>query len=147
VEAEMKIPIAQRWITPNGGDLKVGACYRCGKPVKPGKATVMEEDMHACQFHDLGVPEENISALVVVGLDCAKTLRRLAVEEGTPNTPERRPEVLERASVFNAKKRQAMLDLKPEDGLYCVKDVILAYCDFVDQVIEEQRPKAGLKSR
>lgn len=141
----MKIPIAQRWIMPKGAVYEVGICFRCGKPVKPGKATVMEEDMHACQFHDMGVPEENISGLMVVGLDCAKTLRRLAVEEGTPNTPERRQEVLERALVYNAKHREETIALEPGAGLYSLKEKILAYCDFIDQVIEEQLQKAGLK--
>lgn len=143
----MKIPIAQRWIMPKGGSYEVGICFRCGKPVKPGKATVMEEDMHACQFHDMGVPEENISGLMVVGLDCAKTLRRLAVEEGTPNTPERRLEVLERAHAYNAKERQETLALEHGAPLYSLKEKTLAYCDFIDKVIEEQRQQTGLKSR
>ncbi|WP_274644265.1 hypothetical protein [Pseudomonas serbica] len=141
----MSIPVANRWITPKGGDLKVGICYRCGKPVKLEKATVMEEDLSVAQFHDLGVPEENINALVVVGLDCARTLRRLAVEEGTPNTPERRLEVLERALVFNEKQRQEMLSLQPGDGFYTVRDGVVAYCDFIEQVGKEQLRQAAVK--
>lgn len=142
----MKTPIAQRWIMPNGGAYKVGFCFRCGKPVKPVKATVMEEDKNACTYHDMGVPEENISGLMVVGLDCAKTLRRLAVEEDAPNTPERRPEVLERALVFNAKYRQEMMVLQPGEPLYSIKEETLAYCDFIDQVIAEQRRQEGKQS-
>ena len=143
----MKTPNSQRWIMAKGGHCVVGVCFRCGKQVKPEKATVMEEDMHACQYHDMGVPEENISGIMVVGLDCAKTLRRLAVEEGTLNTPERRPEVLERAHAYNAKDRQETLALEPDSSRYWIKEKSLAYCDFIDQVIDLQRPKAGLDSR
>lgn len=129
---------ANLWIMPKGGSSKAGICFRCGKPVIPSKATVMEEDKDACHYHDLGVPEASISGLLVVGLDCAKSVRKLAVEEGVPNTPERRSEVLVRARAFNAKQRQQTQALMPGAPLFWCKAETLAYCDFVDQVIDEQ---------
>lgn len=136
-----------QWILPKGGSSIAGTCFRCGKPVKIEKAAVMEEDKNACHYHDLGVPEESISSVLVVGSDCAKTLRRLAVEEGVPNTPERQQEVWDRVSARTAVERKQTQELQQGDSMFFRKEATLAYCDFIDQVLVEQRKQAEKKGQ
>lgn len=103
----------------------------------------MEEDVRYSTYHDLGVPEDHIDAIMVVGLDCAKTLRRLTLEEESPVTSISLYERLDRMTVFNEKQRQQWLASEPDPK--DLRKERLDYCDFIDQVIADQRQKAESK--
>lgn len=139
----MKTSGMYRWIGKDCGDLRAGICFRCGKALKPGKAVVMEEDVRYSTYHDLGVPEDHIDTIMVVGLDCAKTLRRLTLEEESPVTSISLYERLDRMTVFNEKLRQQWLASEPDPK--DLRKERLDYCDYVDQVIADQRQKAESK--
>lgn len=62
----------------NGGTFKPWHCHRCGNPVRPENAVVLEESGSSCEFHDFGMPEGESMGLAVFGRDCAAYLRRRA---------------------------------------------------------------------
>lgn len=72
---ENKLP---KQILRNGGIDKAGICFRCGKPVDPKKAAVLEQDGRIAEWHDFGMPPGMSLGPVLFGQDCARSLRKRA---------------------------------------------------------------------
>lgn len=107
---------------PKGGKFVPWHCHRCGNPVDPEKAVVLEEDGRITEFHDFGVPAGASLGFALFGKNCASHLRKRARHSNyafvSPAPAELRQIMLQRMDAWKAPGTDPYVD--------CLREILLS---------------------